>query len=263
VVAAVKASPYKSFVKDGALRVGELIEANRRLETRVAELERRLNRTSRNSSLPPSQDPPSAPPRPRRSGSGGGAGGQPGHEGKNRRLLPLERIDEVVEHWPARCARCRHRFSEAERIDVASPQRHQVAELPPIAVQVTEHRLHRVRCRECGREARAELPATVPRSAFGARLQAAVATLVVRNRVSRRDTVELMGELFGRAGSARLHRISGYGFEISGCDLEISCLRLYKFFVTRARMCPKGGSRGGQAAAIGHHDSSDRHGSGR
>src|SRR6266516_1636754 len=44
------------------LRVGELIEANRRLEARVAELERRLNRCSRNSSLPPSQDPPSAPP---------------------------------------------------------------------------------------------------------------------------------------------------------------------------------------------------------
>src|SRR5881409_3965679 len=39
------------------LRVGELVEANRRLEARVAELELRLNRSSRNSSLPPSQDP--------------------------------------------------------------------------------------------------------------------------------------------------------------------------------------------------------------
>jgi Family of unknown function (DUF6444) len=45
------------------LRLGELVEANQRLEARVAELERRLNRSSRNSSLPPSQDPPSAPPR--------------------------------------------------------------------------------------------------------------------------------------------------------------------------------------------------------
>ena len=45
------------------IRVGELIEANERLEARVAELERRLKRSSRNSSLPPSQDPPSAPPR--------------------------------------------------------------------------------------------------------------------------------------------------------------------------------------------------------
>jgi transposase len=179
------------------MRVGELIEANRRLEARVAELEQWLNRSSRNSSLPPSQDPPSAPPRPRRSGAGGSAGGQPGHEGKNRRLLPLEQVDEVIEHWPACCARCAHRFSEAERIDVASRQRHQVAELPLITLRVSEHRLHRLRCPACGQEARAELPAEIPRGAFGPRLQAAVATLAVRNRVSRRDTVELIGELFG------------------------------------------------------------------
>jgi Transposase IS66 family len=35
------------------------------------------------------------------------------------------------------------------------------------------------------------------RSAFGPRLQAAVVTLAVRNRVSRRDTTELAQELFG------------------------------------------------------------------
>jgi len=179
------------------MRVGELIEANRRLEARVAELEQRLNRNSRNSSLPPSQDPPSAPPRPGEPGSGRERGGQPGHEGKSRPLLPLERVDEVVEHWPERCWACAHSFGEEERFDAAAPQRHQVAELPPIAVTVTEHRLHRLRCPACAAETRAELPAEVPRGAFGPRLQAAVATLAVRNRVSRRDTVELMGELFG------------------------------------------------------------------
>jgi transposase len=73
------------------MRIGQLVEANRRLEARVAELELRLNRSSRNSSLPPSQDPPSAPPRPRRPGSGRERGGQPGHEGKSRPLLPLDR----------------------------------------------------------------------------------------------------------------------------------------------------------------------------
>ena len=52
------------------VRVGELVEANRRLEARVAELERRLKRSSRNSSLPPSQDPPAAPPRPQQPPSG-------------------------------------------------------------------------------------------------------------------------------------------------------------------------------------------------
>src|SRR6266540_3138486 len=179
------------------LRVGELIEANERLEARVAELERRLQRSSRNSSLPPSQDPPSASPRPRRPGSGQIRGGQPGHEGRHRRLLPPERVDEVVEHWPRRCRTCAHVFDGQELVDAAEPRRHQVAELPPIAVRVTEYRLHAVRCPACTSRTRAELPREVPWSAFGPRLQAAVVTLAVRNRVSRRDTTELTRELFG------------------------------------------------------------------
>ncbi len=112
-------------------------------------------------------------------------------------MLPFERVDEVIEHWPKRCRACTRRFGEAERADAASPQRHQVCELPPVAVRVSEHRLHRLRCPACAAETRAELPAGLPRGAFGPRLQAAVATLAVRNRVSRRDTVELMRELFG------------------------------------------------------------------
>src|SRR6266511_2637998 len=186
------------------LRLDELVEANQRLvdanerlEARVAELERRLNRSSRNSSLPPSQDPPSAPPRPGGKRSGRGRGGQLGHEGRHRRLLPAERVDEVVEHWPERCRSCAQLFGERDRVDAAEPSRHQVAELPPMAVRVTEHRLHRVSCRECAAQTRAELPAGVSRSAFGPRLQAAVVTLAVRNRVSRRDTTELARELFG------------------------------------------------------------------
>jgi len=179
------------------MRVGELIEANRRLEARVAELEQRLNRSSRNSSLPPSQDPPSAPPRPPKPASGRRRGGQPGHEGTSRPLLPLERVDEVIEHWPERCQACAHVFGEGERLDAAAVQYQQVSELPPIAVTLSEHRLHRLRCPACTAETRAELPPGIPRGAFGPRFQAAVATLAVRNRVSRRDTSELMRELFG------------------------------------------------------------------
>jgi transposase len=173
------------------MRIDELIEANRRLESRVAELEQRLNRNSRNSSLPPSADPPSAPPRPRQAASGRERGGQPGHKGRSRPLLALERVDELVEHWPQRCA-CGHVFCTAEREAVGEPARHQVSELPPTAVILTEHRLQRLRCPDCGATTCAQPP-----GAFGPCLQAAVATLAVRNRVSRRDTVELMGELFG------------------------------------------------------------------
>ncbi len=88
-------------------------------------------------------------------------------------------------------------FCEPELVDAAKPWRHQVAELPPIAVRVTEHRLHGVCCPECATPTRAGLPRQVPRSAFGPRLQAAVVTLAVRNRVSRRDTTEFARELFG------------------------------------------------------------------
>jgi transposase len=168
------------------LRLDELVEANQRLvvanerlEARVAELERRLSRSSRNSSLPPSQDPPSAPPRPGGKGSDRKRGGQHGHEGRYRRLLPPERIDEVVEHWPERCGSCAHTFAEADRVDAADPARRQIAELPPIAVTVTEHRLHRVCCPACAAVTVAE-PSAGSRWAFGPRLQAAVVTLAVR-----------------------------------------------------------------------------------
>src|SRR6266700_8180337 len=173
-----------------------LVEANERLEARVVELERRLNRSSRNSSLPPSQDPPSAPPYPRGKGSGRKRGGQHGHEGKYRRLLAPEQVDEVVEHWPDRCGSCAHEFAEADRVDAAEPSRRQVAELPPIAVRVSEHRLHRVCCPGCAAVTAAEPPAG-SRWAVGPRLQAAVVTLAVRKRVSRRDATELARELFG------------------------------------------------------------------
>ena len=178
------------------LRLDEVVEANQRLEARVAELERRLNRSSRNSSLPPSQDPPSAPARPRGKGSGRKRGGQHGHEGRYRRLLPPEQVDEIVEHWPDRCGSCAHEFAELDRLDAAEPSRRQIAELPPIVVRVSEHRLHRVCCPECAAVTAAEPPAE-SRWAFGPRLQAAVVTLAVRNRVSRRDTTELARELFG------------------------------------------------------------------
>jgi transposase len=62
---------------------------------------------------------------------------------------------------------------------------------------VSEHRLHGVCCPQCATATRAELARELPRSAFGPRLQAAIVTVAVRNRVSRRDTTEFVRELFG------------------------------------------------------------------
>jgi transposase len=156
------------------------------LAERVEELEQRLKRDSSNSSLPPSHDPPWLGKRGRSRGTGRKQGGQPGHRGHGRSLFPIERVTEVVEHWPQRCS-CSHVFGEGERESARAPARHQVAELPPLAVEISEHRLQRLCCPDCGRTVRAELPA----------LEAAIAALTVRNRLSRRQLVELMEELFG------------------------------------------------------------------
>jgi transposase len=176
-------------------QIQQLTKQVARQGEQIAELQRRLNRNSRNSSTPPSQDPPGAPERKRPDPSGRAQGAQPGHRGKGRKLLPVEAVDRVIDHWPGRCG-CGHRLAKSDQ-EAGLPARHQVTELPEIAVEVTEHRLHRSRCPDCGASIRAELPADVPAGAFGPRLEAAVATLAVRNRVSRRDTVELARELFG------------------------------------------------------------------
>jgi len=167
-----------------------------RQDERIAQLERKLNRNSRNSSAPPSSDPPSRAPKRGKDPTGRKRGGQPGHEGRGRDLLAACAVDEVIEHWPQRCP-CGHLFPDDERRAAGEPARHQVEELPPMTVRVIEHRAQRVRCRQCGARARAALPDEVASSAFGPRLQAALVALSVRNRVSRRDVVELAEELFG------------------------------------------------------------------
>jgi len=128
--------------------------------------------------------------------SGRSQGAQPGHEGHGRELLPPRAVDELVEYWPERCE-CGHVFAAVELLGVGKPVRHQVEELPVISARVIEHRCPRVRCPGCGEWTRAPLPADVASSAFGPRFEAAVAVLSVRNRVSRRDVVELGEELFG------------------------------------------------------------------
>jgi transposase len=174
-----------------------------RLEARIERLEEQNRESSRNSSRPPSQDPPKtrrqrrAEAREKAKRSARKAGGQPGHPGSGRGLAPEDRVDEIVDHYPESCRGCGHHFSEEERRPSRRFGRHQLSELPPLAVIVCEHRTHRLRCPRCRRRTAAELPGGLRGSAFGPRLEAAVVTMSARNRVSRRDMSELADELFG------------------------------------------------------------------
>jgi transposase len=180
-----------------------------RLEARIERLEEQLGRNSRNSSKPPSSDPPKtrqqrraearakAKELLRAEGERRKAGGQRGHPGSGRGLRPEDQVDEIVDHYPERCRGCGHEFGEQERRPSRRFGRHQVAELPPTAVLVTEHRSHRLRCPRCRAKTAAALLEGIGASAFGVRLQAAVVTMSARNRISRRDMSELGEDLFG------------------------------------------------------------------
>jgi transposase len=164
--------------------------------SRIHELERRLGLTSRNSSLPPSQDPPSAARQAKPSGKKKRTkGGQPGHKAHHRSRGPPERVHHKVEHWPAACAHCQTPLPEGLG-EVGLPERRQVLELPPIRVEVTEHRLHRLRCPHCRRITSAPAPSGVgPGTTFGPRLVALSATLTVRLRASRRNLSATLSDL--------------------------------------------------------------------
>jgi hypothetical protein len=127
------------------------------LATERASLRERIGRSSRNSSKPPSSDGPGFKPPERRKGSGRKRGGQPGHPGSGPELLPIERVDEVVEHHPGACRRCGTLLQGAD----PAPLRHQVIEIPPITPLVIEHRLHRLVCPCCSTSTCATLPADV------------------------------------------------------------------------------------------------------
>jgi transposase len=141
--------------------MSELKKANAALVARVADLEARLGRNPRNSSMPPSAEgltKPPAPNRAERRAAKRRPGKQPGDEGHH--LAQVRDPDEIVPHRPLWCPACAGDLSDAEVIDV---ERRQVFEVPEVRPHVTEHQLLKVRC-TCGAETKAPAPpeATAP-----------------------------------------------------------------------------------------------------
>jgi transposase len=134
---------------------------------RIRELEARLGQISANSSCPPSSDPPQVPVRPQAPPSGRMRGGQPGHRGTFRPLLPVDAVDEIVPVGPEHCWHGQQPFSRTEVPSRARVWRHQVVELLPLAVWVTEYQMVARRCPACGKPSRADLPAGVRRRRSG------------------------------------------------------------------------------------------------
>jgi hypothetical protein len=80
----------------------------------------------------------------------------PGHPGCHRELVPIERVDAIVDLAPEACRHCARRLHAWHA--VGGPRRHQVTEVPAIAAHITEHRCHRRQCPYCGAITLAPLP---------------------------------------------------------------------------------------------------------
>lgn len=161
---------------------------------RLDKLEAMLLKNSSNSSKPPSTDGLKRKPKSRREAGKAKAGGQEGHPGST-----LERVavaDEVQLHSPpARCDACGSKLDM--RLATSEAQGRQVIDLPPVRVQVVEHRLQSVPCR-CGKLHVGRYPEGVNQAVqYGPAIKATLVYLTQYQHVPMKRCTQAMQDLFG------------------------------------------------------------------
>jgi transposase len=163
------------------------------LSSRVQALEVRNKKNSRNSSKPPSSDGMKKPAKQSRKSSGKKPGGQEGHEGSTLKMV--ETPDRIVEHTVERCGRCGSSLPEGSRIDERCRQ---VFDIPPITVEVTEHRSEVKQCSCCGELNEGEFPVDVTHpTQYGPRLKSIGLYLKNYALLPYERSGELLKDLFG------------------------------------------------------------------
>ena len=163
------------------------------LAGRVADLEARLGKNSRNSSKPPSSDGlAKPPPRSLRRASGRKPGKQQG--GQGFRLEPRPDPDEVGVHAPKECRGC---AADLSRAPVVGTEHRQVFDLPPVALLAVEHRAERCEC-SCGAVTAAAFPpeATAP-TCYGPGVAALGVYLLGRQHLPVERAAQCLAEAFG------------------------------------------------------------------
>src|SRR5262245_36933130 len=180
--------------RDG--RIAALERRVAELEATVRDLTARLGTNATNSGTPPSANPPGAPKPVTKQRTGKRTGGQPGHPARLKRRLPPERLHQVVPFVPSHCECCRAPLPPHPAPDDPEPTWHQVAELPPVAAQVTEYQGHYRTCLGCGRLNHAPIPRALKAHSVGPRLAATLGYLAGSHRVSQRGLEEITEDVF-------------------------------------------------------------------
>lgn len=162
-----------------------------RLTEEVTELRAKLGRNSGNSSMPPSSDVFVKPERRKKPSSGRPRGKQSGADGTS--LALVERPDVEVDVFPQSCLDCGAALPKAS----VGFSRRQCHDIPPMTVQVTETRWHKVRC-DCGVVTAEPVPGNVPQCPYyGPQLAALAVYLLVYQHVPVERAAELIADVTG------------------------------------------------------------------
>ncbi len=174
-------------------RAGFLEAENRELRDEVKDLRGKLAKNSKNSSKPPSSDGLKKPqPKSLRKPSGKKPGGQQGHAGT--RLEMVEQPDHIVSHTVDECRQC---GCSLESVDAVDHRRRQVVDIPPIELEVTEHRAEIKCCPGCGCRNEAAFPAEVKTSVqYGSRIKSLLVYLNQYQLLPYERTCQLAEDLF-------------------------------------------------------------------
>lgn len=140
------------------------------LRDQVAELQEKLATSSANSSLPPSKDRANVS-RPTKPKSGKKRGAQVGHKGHRRELWPEEKVTHVITCPPPEECPC----GGAVIADQGPYYRHQVFDIPPPPITVTEYQWTGGYCDRCNKRHNAVTPDAMPSTQMGAGLLSLIA----------------------------------------------------------------------------------------
>ena len=175
-----------------------VLAENAALKREVADLRRRLDRDSSNSSKPPSSDGPAKKPRiagSLRGVSGKTSGGQRGHRGDT--LRPVVKPDTIACHAATRCGHCQAGLTPAMATRM---EKRQVFEMPEPRLEVTEHRASIYTCACCRGVTRAAFPDDVTAPVqYGPRIRAAAVYLNAQHLIPEDRVGEILHDLFGAA----------------------------------------------------------------
>lgn len=173
--------------------IEHLVEIIDRLTARIESLEEKSNTDSHNSNKPPASDGFHKRIHSRREPSGKKPGGQEGHEGTT--LQMVKHPNHIEDHSVSRCGHCGNSLKDQK---VKGYARRQVFDLPPIELEVHEHRAEVKRCPRCGKLTIGEFPEGVTHKAqYGNRITAWASYLRNYALLPYQRLSELFHDLFG------------------------------------------------------------------